>query len=448
MGYETKLVKNIISSQAARMKMLKHLLLTCLVILGAAELMAAIGSFTPDRVYRKDFIQEYLLAKALLNNIAPYAPIPVLSNQILGPLPVDMLQHPTPHPPPIAIISLPLGMLTYRQAAAAWFALELVCIVICSYGLLRYFSKPQKPLALLVLTFSILAWNPVTVELIVGQLMVLVLVCLIGAWQMLRKQKEWWGGLLLGCAISIKLIAWPILVYLALCKRWRAVTATCLTVILSNLVSALFMGFETVATYYFKIGPSVASLYHSYISNFSLWSLSWKVLEGTGSKVLVGITAPPLIIAPELAEYTACIIPLAILATGLCLALKTADFDISFGILICASLLVSPVTWYHYLVLALIPLTVLIKKNVEYNSSSRLMISSIFLLFVFLITQDTINNGIKSLSGISYHNLLPYNTSFSISIIAMLPAVSIICLIFLLWCVGNTNNSQSNGIKM
>jgi hypothetical protein len=431
-GRADYLIKKFLTSQTTRLRTLRYLLLLSMALCGVIELLNSLRSFSPELIYRKDFIQEYLLAKALLNDIEPYTLLPVLRDSLMGPFPLAIFPHPTPHPPPVAILSLPLAFLTYQQAAEVWFVFELLCLAVAVYGILRYMNNSLTSVVMLAMTLSVLAWNPIIVELILGQLMIPVLVLLVGAWQMLRKGEERWGGLLLGFAIAIKLIAWPILVYLAFSKRWQAVSAVCLTAVATNVLAILIMGFPAVVGYYMKTGPLVASLYRAHIANFSLWSLGWKVFSGTEAKVLVGATAPPLLNSPELAGYVACILPLALLILGLLWALRASDFDASYGMLVCVSLLIAPITWFHYTVLTLIPLAVLFKMFIENKISDKTILVGIILFIILLLPEYTFDYAIDLLSNNNTLSMLNHKTSFWVAMIWMIPSISILGLFLLI----------------
>ena len=126
------------------------------------------------------------MARAVLDGIDPYQPLPELAAGYLGSLPRITLPHPTPHPPPVALISLPLGLLSYEASAIIWFLLEIVFIFISVYLLMSILGKKPNILYSLFLTLLMLAWRPVVANLGYGQLMTLLLVLLIGSWPQLR----------------------------------------------------------------------------------------------------------------------------------------------------------------------------------------------------------------------------------------------------------------------
>ena len=91
------------------------------VLLGLAlvQLARLAGSLAPPDLYRKDFRQEYCLARALLDGSPLYESVAEQARRYIGsdptPLPV-----PTPHPPSAAILFVPLALLPYPAATAAW----------------------------------------------------------------------------------------------------------------------------------------------------------------------------------------------------------------------------------------------------------------------------------------------------------------------------------------
>jgi hypothetical protein len=415
------------------MVVLKTILIGVFALVGLLGLGFALQSLRHPYVYQKDFIQEYLLAKAVLRGIDPYLPLPELADEILGPLPNLILQHPTPHPPPVALISLPLGLLTYEQAAGVWLAFEAVCIVIAVRLLLGWLvDRPGWKLTLAA-SLLVMAWSPFWEELVTGQLMALLLVLLIGAWQALRSGHAVKGGVLLGCSVALKLIAWPLVIWLALRKNWRAVGAAGVTLAVSNLLAAGLMGFERVWTFYLNVGGDVSALYRAYEYNFSLWSVGWRIFAGAGSTVVAGIEARPLIDAPDVAPWVSWIIPAVVLIIGLWWAIHAQRFDTSFAILLCVSILVSPVAWRHYLVLLAIPIVVVGRDLDALDWPERPTYAAIFLGVLLFIPRRRLHDMILWLAGQGPATETPPRVAFGAGLFSLLPALAICGLAWLVW---------------
>lgn len=428
-------IKSILVSRKPCMVALKRLLVIATGIVGLLSLAFSLQSLLPQNIFRKDFIQEYLLAKAVLNGIDPYTPLPALAERLIGPLPNLTFQHPTPHPPPVILLSLPLGWLTYQHAAIVWFAFELACILVSAYLLLQWSGIRPNLMIVLTCFLLLLAWSPVREELVVGQLMTLNLALLIGSWQMLRTDKEIRGGILLGSAIAFKLIAWPLAILLILRKRWRAIGAVGAVLVSANCLTAFFVGSQSIADYYLKVGPLVSMLYHSYIRNFSLWTIGWRVFDGTGSPVLTGVNAPPLVNAPNLACYSSLILPVILFAVGVFLAMRASTFNASFGIMTCVSLLVSPVTWSHYLILALIPVAIVLRRLFALDLPKKETNLAILLGLLLYIPQMYLNNVMLMFADQSMTGTGSPTVHFAVTIISLIPAAAVLGLMYLLRCV-------------
>lgn len=425
-------IRRILSSRQPAMVLLKYLLVLVAFILGLTSLQVSLQSLVRPFVYHKDFIQEYLLAKAVLKGVDPFLPLPELALRFLGPLPNPVLQHPTPHPPAVAWLSLPLGLLSYEQAAVVWFLFEIVCIVAAIYLLLRWFGR-RPGLALTLFTALLaLGWNPFWEELITGQLMTLLLLLLIGAWLAFRSGDEITGGVLFGLSIALKLVAWPIIIFLAIRRNWRAVIAAGAAGLVANLAAALLMGFERVLYYYLEVGTKVSSLYHASDYNFSLWTIGWRAFEGTGSPVVTGATADPLVAAPGAARLVSFGIPLAMLGVGLVWALRARSFDVSFGILICVSILVSPVAWRHYLVLASIPVVVAGRRLRVLDWPRWETNVGLTLGLLLFITRSQLDRIIRVLSGHEPIVGTAPKVPFAVTLLSFVPTVAILGLLYFL----------------
>ena len=71
-----------------------------------------------------------------------------------------------------------------------------------------------------------------------------------------------------GVAIAVKLVPWPIIIFLMLRRNWRATCAAATTIAIANVAAAMLIGFDRMAHYYLKIGSSVSGLYHAHSCQF------------------------------------------------------------------------------------------------------------------------------------------------------------------------------------
>jgi hypothetical protein len=371
-----------------------------------------------------------------------------LAERFLGSLPYPVFPHPTPHPPPVAILALPLGLLEYKQAAAVWLLLEIGCVILSVYLLLSWWRGQPSLLATLLTTLSIFALLHFYEELAIGQLMTLLLLLLISAWQALRSERHIWGGIALGCVVALKLISWPIIIFAALRRKWRTTFTAGLVIVIANVAAGLLMGFSTVINYYLRVGASILPLYRAHIANFSLWSLGWRVFDGTGSSVLVGVEAPPLVAAPYMAKLASWGIPLMWLVITLILAVRAHHLDISFAMLTCTSILVTPITWHHYLTIMLLPIAIAGRQLVVLNLPGQYTVITLLAGLLISIPTSALSHDIPSFFSKILADGESTMVPFLVSLTSLLPLLGVTILTGLLWRLDRLHlqNSESSQI--
>lgn len=345
-----------------------------------------LGSFSAANIYQKDFIQGYVLAKAMRAGLNPYLPLPELVPRWLPELTAfGALPHPTPHPIPVGWLCLPFSLLGYERGAVGWLIFELACLVGIVLLFQRRTGKPPTVGIVALAAFALLGWVPVTQDLWFGQLSVFLLFLLMLAWTALREGHPVFGGLLLGLMIAVKFLAWPIVLFLALRRQWKAVSAAAGIIFVSHALAIVTVGFEHVRDYYVKIGPMLAAYYRAHDSNFSAWTIGYRLFVGGGGNFY----APPLLDAPWLAKVFIPFLPVALLVVGLRFALKAKEFDTSFALLVIVSVLVSPIAWTHYLVFSAIPVVLLWGRLSQQGFPAPLTKQALVLSLPLTLTQAT-----------------------------------------------------------
>lgn len=421
-------------------------MLLTLAAVGAAELGYSLVSLMSPWVYRKDFIQEYLLARAVLNGVNPYLPLPQLAEKLVGPLELGIFPHPTPHPPAVAILSLPLGLLHYESAAVIWLIFEVVCIFAAAYLLLRWWGSGSLCGALLA-TLIACMWGPVVDELIIGQLNTLLLLLLILGWQALRKERHEVAGMMLGTVVALKLIAWPIIIFLTLRRQWRVVLSSAVVFSTANLLAALLMGTDRVFYYYLRVGAKVAPLYRAHEANFSLWSVGWRFFEGIHSEVVSSVAAPPVIVAPLAAGIVSAVLPVMLLATGLRWAAKAHRVDTAWGILVCVSVLISPVAWSHYLILTALPIVLCVRYLCEYTYPRWLRLFALMVAVLLFFPRGWMREMMLWFTverkTNAYQEII-MTVPFTVGLLSLLPAVAVLGL---MWLIRHLDRQQNPAAK-
>lgn len=267
-----------------------------------------------ETLHRKDFAQLYEMGKAARDGESVYDPLPHTG-------------HASAYPPAMAILMVPLSLVSYRTAFVVWIAIETFCFLVALVLIVVNFKEPKQRFATLIVAALFTLWWPFFVDLYHGQVMMLVLLLLTCAWLSLRSGRDVVGGVCLGIILALKLYAWPILLLLVILKRCRAAASATVIFVALNLIAVLWIGMEQLNRYVFVVGPSLSKIYRDHPLNFSAFSI------GAGQGVVIGV-----------------LFAVAILCAALLMARTVRDFDRSFMIMLIASAILSPVSWVHYFV--------------------------------------------------------------------------------------------------
>jgi Glycosyltransferase family 87 len=327
----------------------------CLSLIGCKRV---VESFGRPAIYEKDFMSGYLLAKALQAGVNPYVPLPELAQRFGQSTKMEHLDHPTPHTVAMGWLCYPFAWLPYEKAAVAWLLFELVCLVVAVRLLLLGLGVELSPQRWLIGCGVALAWIPVVDDLFLGQFSLCLLVMWLCVWHALRDEQDARGGLWLGVMITLKLVGWPVVLWLAWRRRWRGVLAAGAMAAALHLVAIGLHGWTTMRDYYLKVGPLVSAFYRTHDANYSLWTFGARMFAPFG---LNFATASPLQL-PLMAKLLSVALPVAVLAIGLWFAQREREFDVAFGLLVCVSLLVNPIAWTHYLMTTCIVIGLILQR--------------------------------------------------------------------------------------
>ncbi len=432
-GAVQRIMINLVHSRDPVLVLSRYLLVGVLVVSGLRWLNAASISLEAEMATKKDFLQDFVMGKAVAHGINPYLPTSELVGRFVGKLPHLVFAHPCPHPPPVALLLVPLAPFDYQTGATIWFLLELLAIIAIVLLLSTHLKDKQRLWEKGLIVLAAFAWHPFGQELVLGQLGAPLLLLLILAWRSLREGRDLAGGVFLGLSLSIKLFTWPILLFYLVRKRWRASFATIASALLVNLLAVLVIGIQPVRYYFFEVSGRVFDSYKSAEYNLSLWTVGWRLFAGTGSPVLKDMHAHPLLNAPDIAPIVSILVVGVFLAAGFVLACKMREADASFGILICVSILISPVAWPHYIMQAALPAVIAIrqclKRGLPGKASLLLLISCIPLFVPYHGIRDRLLAGNPELGA---GHFVPFVLTLPI----FLPAFGVLLLLAVLWMLG------------
>jgi glycosyl transferase family 87 len=321
------------------MRILRAVLLVVLAAIATVQVEGLAQSLSPPAAYSKDFSQEYLLARALWDGADTNLPIRDLADRYALAIGFLNKDNPTPHPPTAGLFALPFALTTYLWADAAWLIVELACLVASVALLDRGAGLRLRPPLLALMSFLLVGWPPVALELGLGQVTLPILVLLAAAQLALLTGRSTRAGLLLGASLLLKPLAWPWLLVLAHRRDWSALATTAVTVLIGYAVVTLREGPARLGDYFFHVLPEWNAGFLHEPTNASL--------EAVGQRAF-----PDQPLAAQL-------VSLALIAGVLLLVWRSAGpnrpITLALGMATAASIMVSPVGWAYYLVLALLP---------------------------------------------------------------------------------------------
>ena len=432
-------IVNIFRSKAPLMVVLRYVLLALVILMGVARLRLILVLLVSPATYQeRDILQEYLMAKALLSGVNPYLPLQELAQLFIGKFPY--LPHPAPYPPFIAILSIPLTWLSLNNLIIGWFIFEVGCLAAIA-GMLTFLWKGRVDwIQAIFILFLLLSWYPVMVDLLYGQLTILLATLLLAALLALRKNHKILAGVIIGFSVAIKMFTWPLIIYFAVKKDWKALFSSILTTLGLNLVALIVLGFTPIMDYYLHVSMQVSAIYHGFLKNYSIWSIGYRLFEGSGLTEKDFISAPPLVDLPSAAPWVSAALAAAFLVVGLIWAIRSKEVDIAYSILICVLVAISPIAWDHYYLMILICLAVLLLNLSRHSFPTWPTIIFIIIAFMLFFFNDQIAevififNGGKDLLQTRGNQI-----TFASGMLEILPIVELIILAILLWRRGITS---------
>ena len=309
-----------------------------------------------------DFFQEYASARGWLEGNVVYADYAGSVQGYLGIQLDDRRSHVTvnAHPPASVLLALPLAKLDFPKAFLAWNIVSLAALAVSLWIVQWQLKIPVSASSLAPLVALLFLCYPLWEHCRLGQLTLILLLLVTGAWAAERSGRPLLAGCLLGAATAVKLFPGFLLVYYALRGRWRVVSAAFLTIAALLCLSTAILGIEAHRTYFTSVLPSIQWFRVGWDNN-SLWGFWSRLFDPAPEHVRDRALTEPLFYSPPLATMLSLVSSAAITAALAWAVRRDADgrkSDLTFALAVVAMLLVSPICWDHYLLLLLVPLAV------------------------------------------------------------------------------------------
>jgi hypothetical protein len=315
------------------------------------------GLFVPD------FFQEWSSARNRLTGLPVYTPHAITLPRYLDrrfpegdPWAVEV----NAHPPTAILLALPLAGLSFPSAFLVWNLFSLAALV-ASLGLIaRGLGWRYSPWVVLPLLALLVVCHPFWHQMIHGNLNLLLLALLTGTWAAARAGRPGLAGAALGTAAALKLFPAFLAVYFLARREGKVLKVAAATLAALTLLTAAILGTEAYRTYLGEVLPHTAERYRAAWFNLSLAGFWAKLFDPqTGDR---GMHLTPLLASRPLAHAAfaaSAILVAAVVARVAARARSRSAADLAFGLALLGMLLVSPITWEHYLLLLPLPLAVL-----------------------------------------------------------------------------------------
>jgi Glycosyltransferase family 87 len=304
----------------------------------------------PPRAIKWDYTIYYSSAYAMRQGTNPYtADLSALAKGFGFDL--GKIYHAT-DPPTFLLCFEPLTLLSPHRAFWAWTAINALSFLVALILLLRCTPGLSRDATMAIAAIAIL-YPPVPDHLIWGQNKMLVLLMLVLMLRWMQQGRDAAAGWILAFASLLR--AFPLLLagYLLLTKRWRVLTHLIAGLVVGGLVTIAFVGVGRSFSFLrapgylteqwrealpgnIAVGPSVSRLFWYFFGIHLSTTQEW------------------------VRRIFSCLAQLAVIAFTIKATLSRASDEEQMGRLfslwIMAAILLSPTSWFYYLVLLTIPL--------------------------------------------------------------------------------------------
>ena len=312
------------------------------ILVFSAQRYAAVGS---------DFTADYAAVRSALAGGPIYGPEIVSLQHDYGLAEVIANNH----PPTSAIFFLPIAGFGPAAAFFIFNSISLLLFLLSIAAVLQREAVDPKKRFLLLLFFLI--WPPTYGSLALGQSSLLIGALVLTAWNLFCRGSDLRSGVMTGAAGLIKLFPIMLAVFFVCRAKWRALAGVAAAVMAGAAASVWLVGVDSFREYILTVLPYHHAESRMIPFNFSIagmilpifqsgpWSTPLAELPRLGA----GLTAALQIFVGAATFYT-------VIAGSRSAGpnMRPGNREL-FSIVILAALLISPMTWGHYLLLAVLP---------------------------------------------------------------------------------------------
>ena len=312
-----------------------------------------------------DFPPLYFAAKVVFEqNQAPYGDDAFAAQALT----LGRWLPPFIYPPPSLFVLYPLHFCDYDTAKSVLLAANHLCIIFATWFILRKlfreeFDRAPGPIAGVLAIVYIMMFDPSVVTLHLGQVNLLLLVCLCLTWHALKRHAHALAiAVPLSLAITIKTYPLLLLPLLVFRRRYVAAAATVGLFGLYCLASYVLLPQNIWAEWLQKVVPAGAEAHPG------PWNQNIRAFVARA--FMPNPFSEPLIALPGIVKPLIGLLSLLVLGVTMLIGIRTwyrrlppSEIDFEFSLFMLMMFLIAPVSWEHhfvYLLPSLIALIVLL----------------------------------------------------------------------------------------
>jgi hypothetical protein len=347
-------------------------------------------AFWPPPETHSDFVQDWASARNVLNGLPTYTEHTVALPRYVGagsPAHSNLLVN--AHPPTSVLLFVPFAVLDYRPALLTWNLAGLAMLGVSLWVVRHQLGVSLTswsifpPLCLLLICFPLLQ------QLSQGQLNLVLLLLVTGAWAAERSGRARWAGAMIGAATAIKLFPAFLFLYFILRRQWSALVAGVLTLTLLTGLTAAILGPEVYPTYTHDVLPTLEKCRSSW-SNASLVGFWTRLFNPATSEERV----EPLWRSVAAARAGILVSCLAVVATIIWSARRAStrvQLDHVFAVAVTGMLLLTPTAWPHSFLLLLGPVALLWVDPPQSQAARLVLFAAVAALWIWEKPLQAIN---------------------------------------------------------
>ena len=386
---EISLFSKLLLSNGAPYVLWRRVLLGVLVLLMAVSIaFRAIFVLQSEYAINRDLTQDYLMGLAIRRGENPYVSVPRMVERYLARPSTGVYTPPSPHPPVVGLLFVPLSLLSIQHASLVWLLLSVVCGILVARELAVAIPGWRTGYATLAIASLLFLSKAGSGDLLWGQFDFVLLFLLLTVWRYVQGGRNMLAGVLLGCCFSIKFMFLPLAVLMFFKGRGRFMAGFLLSVVLAQMFSVGILGADAVWRYFSEVLPQNSSYWANEPINQSVQSAFVKTLDpphiiigGAGIETHRSLTETPVSAA---AMAIGLLGSLVLIALTLWRAIKEEQFDSAFARMLIVSLAAHPVCWSHYCLILSLPLAYFIKPLLAGGRVARLVTAKIAVILLLM----------------------------------------------------------------